>query len=327
MITARLLMLLVLLGAPFAAEAQPTGQVYKIGLITLGAPEAPWRPAVPGPFWERLRKLGWVEGQTVMVERRGAGGDPKRIPSLAAELAQLDVKVILAGTGSEARRAQEGTRTVPICAAAGDLQAEGLVTNLAKPEGNVSGVQIVQPDLAGKRLALLKEAVSGLTRVGLLIEARSRTMSKIVQAAEDSSRPLGLALYVVESARPDDFDRAFSALANERAGGLLVANSPGMFTNKSQLIALAAKRRLAAIYDLRFWAEDGGLMSYGPVVSEFNRQWAGMRGQDFTWSETGSDVPVQQPTKFEFVINLKTAKALGLTIPRSLLLRADHVIQ
>jgi putative ABC transport system substrate-binding protein len=192
-----LLVPLVLLGAPFAAEAQPAGQVYKIGLITVGAPEGPWRPAAPGPFWERLRELGWIEGQTITVERRGAGGDANRIPSLAAELAELKVNVILAGTGAEAKRAQEGTRTVPICAAAGDLQAEGLVTNLAKPEGNVSGVQVVQPDLVGKRLSLLKEAVPGLTRVGLLIQGRTPTMSRIVLAAEDSSRTLGLTLHVV----------------------------------------------------------------------------------------------------------------------------------
>jgi putative ABC transport system substrate-binding protein len=190
----------VILAAPLAAEGQAGRQVLRIGLITVGAPGTPWRPEAPGPFWERLRELGWVEGQNVVVERRGAGGDWDRIPGLAAELAQLKVDVILAGTAGEARRAQEGTRTIPICAVGGDLQAEGLVVNLAKPEGNVTGVQIVQPDLMGKRLALLKEAVPGLTRVGIFIaNRRSPTSAKVVQAAEDSARTLGLALHVVEA--------------------------------------------------------------------------------------------------------------------------------
>jgi putative tryptophan/tyrosine transport system substrate-binding protein len=318
--------LLLALAAPLAAEAQPSGQVYKIGLINIGAPEAPWRPSVPGPFWDRLRELGWVEGKMIMVERRGASGDGRRIPSLAAELAQLKVNVIVTVTGAEAKRAQEGTRTVPICAAAGDLQAEGLVANLAKPEGNVSGVQVVQPDLAGKRLSLLKEVVPGLKRAGLLIQGRSPTMDKIVRAAEDSSRTLGLALHVVEGAHPTDFDRAFSALAKEHARGVLVANSPALQTHATHLVALAAKTRLVAIYDFRSWAEAGGLMSYGPLESEFHGGLAECVDKILRGAKP-ADVPVQQPTKFELVINLKTAKALGLTIPPSLLQRADQVIE
>ena len=183
---------------PLGAEAQPDRKVPKIGLITLEAPGKPWRPAAPGAFWDRLRELGWVEGESVVVERRGAGGDRDRIPSVAADLTRLKADVILTATGYEARRAQEGTQTVPICAGAGDFQAEGLVANLARPEGNVTGVQLIQPDLVGKRLALLKEAVFGLMRVDVLIATRSPTMDKVVHAALESGRRMGLELQVVK---------------------------------------------------------------------------------------------------------------------------------
>jgi putative ABC transport system substrate-binding protein len=227
-----------LLAAPLTAEAQPERNVPKIGLIMLSAPGTEWRPAASGPFWERLRELGWVEGQNIVVERRGAGGDWDRIPSLAGELAQLKVAVILVGTGAEARRTQQGTRTVPICAAAGDLQAEGLVANLAKPEGNVTGVQVVQADLVGKRLSLLKDAVPGLTRVGVLIGGRSPTTIAVLRNAEEAGRRMGLELHVVEGRSPQDFERVFSVLTKEHASGLLVMHSPATSTNVGQIVAL-----------------------------------------------------------------------------------------
>jgi putative tryptophan/tyrosine transport system substrate-binding protein len=317
-----------LLAAPLPAVAQPERKAAKVGLITVGAPEAPWRPAAPGVFWDRLRELGWVEGENLTVERRGASGDWSRVPTLAAELARANVAVILANTGGEARRAHEGTRSVPICALAGDLQADGLVVNLAKPEGNVTGVQIVQADLPGKRLALLKETTPKLTRVGLLLEGRSPTFLKLIHAAQKSARTLRLQLsiHVVDLSRPESLAEAFSSLTKARVRGLIVVNGPGMGVRMDQVVGLAAESRIVAIYDLRPWVESGGLMSYGPIPSEFARSLAECVDKIIRGAKP-ADVPVQQPTKFELLVNLKTAKALGLGIPPSLLARADQVIE
>ena len=277
-------------------------------------------PCCTGPFWERLRELGWIEGQTITVERRGAGGDANRIPSLAAELAELKVNVILAGTGAEAKRAQEG-RTVPICAAAGDLQAEGLVTNLAKPEGNVSGVQVVQPDLVGKRLLAPQ---GGRTWADAGRPAHSGpppTMSRIVLAAEDSSRTLGLTLHVVEGARPERLRSSVSQHWRKscKAGGLLGGgSSPGLIANMSQLVALAAAEE-APCGGLRSLSGSGRkvvvLTSYGPVVSEFNRGWAECADQILARGAkpAGGIAPCWQPHKVRSPSSTsRPAKALGL---------------
>jgi putative ABC transport system substrate-binding protein len=213
-----------------------------------------------------------------------------------------------------------------MCVVAGDFQAEGLAANLARPDANITGVQIVQPDLSAKRLSLLKEAVPGLTRAGIFIGGRSPTMTAVVHAAEDAGQRLGLKLKVVEGARPADFDAAFSALTKEHMQGLLVVSSPGLLDHLSQLGAVVAKSRLVVIHDFRSWADAGGLMSYGPMLSEINRRWAECVDRILRGANP-ADVPVQQSTKFELVINVKTAKALDLTILPSLLQRADQVIE
>jgi len=308
-----------LLAAPLAAEGQGT-----IGVINFNAPVR--APGFDSAFWGRMRELGWVEGQSLAVELRGAGGDWGRLPSLAAELVQRKVNVIVMDNGTAARRVQEGDRTVPICVAGGDLQAAGVVANLAKPEGNVTGVQLFQASLAGKRLALLKEAVPGLTRVGILFERRGGLNDAVLRATEDAARTMGLKLYVVEAPAPDDFNRAFSALTKVGAPALLVVNNANTVIHQNQVLGLAAKSRLAALYEYRDWTEAGGLMSYGPVISEMWRQLAECADKILKGAKP-ADVPVQQPSKFDLVINLKTAKALGLTIPPSLLQRADQVIE
>jgi putative ABC transport system substrate-binding protein len=212
-----------LLAAPLAAEAQQARRMPKIGVLTLNSPAV-----LPGEefFWERMRELGWVEGQNVAVERRGAGGNNDHLPIIVAELVKLKVDVMTIWGGGVARRARDADRTVPMCVRAGDLQAEGLVANLAKPEGNVTGVHTIQADLAGKRLEILKEVVPGLTRVGVLIADRTRTRSSIIRNAEDAARTMGLQLYVPEVNRtPDDLTQAFSTLTKNGVRGLSIVNS------------------------------------------------------------------------------------------------------
>jgi putative ABC transport system substrate-binding protein len=303
-----------LLAAPLVAEAQQAGRASKIGIIYLNAPVP---PSAANPFWQHMEELGWSEGKNLIVERRGAAEVWDRIPALTAELVNLKVDLIIVSAGAMARSVQQATRTVPMCVVAGDFQAEGLVVNLARPDTNVTGVQLVQPDLAGKRLGLLKEILPALTRVGILIPSRSPTMAAVLQAAEGAGTRIGLTLKVVESAGPTDFDAAFSLLTKERVQGLLVVSGPGLLNHRSQLVAAAAKNRLAAIYDYPTWAAAGGLMSYGPTESEINRRWADCVDKILRGASPAA-VPVQQPTKFELAVNLKTAKALGLTIPSSL---------
>ena len=313
-----------LLTAPFAAEAQQARKMPKIGILTFNSPVV-----LPGEefFWERMRELGWVEGQNVVVERRGAAGDLDRIPIVAGELVKLKVDVMTIWGGGVATRAREADRTVPICVRAADLQAEGLVANLAKPEGNVTGVQTIQADLAGKRLEILREVVPGLTRVGVLIADTTTTRIRIIRNAEDAARAMGLQLYVPEVNRtPDDFPQIFSTLIKNGVRGLSIVNSPRLNLHYKQLAALAVKDHIATISDFQEWPQVGGLIAYGPLVSEISRQWAECVNKILRGAKP-AQVQVQQPTKFALIIILKTAKALGLTIPDSLLGRADEVIQ
>jgi putative ABC transport system substrate-binding protein len=275
-----------------------------------------------------MRTLGWVEGQNVSVERRDAGGSWTRITVLAAELVQLQVDVFLVVSEGAAQQVRQATRTIPVCVYGGDLQESGVVTNLAKPEGNITGVQTAKADLAGKRLALLKEAMPKLARVGMIVpERRYPTEAAAVRAAEEAARSLGLELRVMDLESRRTYDEAFAAaLTSPRLGGLLVTSTPQMSAHRSQILGLIAKSRLAAIYENRSWSDAGGLMSYGPVGAEL---WRGMAQcvDKMLRGVKPAAVPVQQATTFELVINLKTAKALGLTIPPSLLQRADQVIE
>jgi putative ABC transport system substrate-binding protein len=328
-----------LLAAPLGAGGQSKGEVRKIGAISLGDP--PKRGPDPNPFWEPMRTLGWVEGQNVTVERRGAGGDWNRVPLLASELVRLKVDVFLVLSEGVAQGVQQANWTIPICVLGGDLQASGVVRDLAKPDGIVTGVQTSKADLAGKRLALLKEAVPQLTRAGVLVpNSYYPTEAATVMKAREAAGPLGLQLHVVElrsvntapergtaqDPRPGDFERALRTLTSARVGGLLVTSTPAMSSHRSQILSLVRKSRAVAIYENHDWPDAGGLMSYGPVSSEL---WRGLAQcvDKMLRGLKPAEVPVQQPSQFELVINLKTAKALGLTIPPSLLLRADRVIE
>jgi putative ABC transport system substrate-binding protein len=275
-----------------------------------------------------LRELGYVEGQNLVVEPRWAEGKVERLPGLARELVQLKVDVIVAISGSALRQARDATTTIPIVMVAGwnpDPVAAGFVASLARPGGNITGVLIAAEDtLAGKRLELIKEAVPRSTRIGLLSrgDAGSRTQA---QEAEKAASSLGVKLIIGE-VQNGEYDRAFAKIATERPGALFVLSSPFFFRDMKRIIALAAKHRLPAIYDWRENADEGGLMAYGSSLAERSRRAAAYVDRIFKGANP-AELPVEQPTKFELVINLKTAKALGLTIPQSILVRADEIIE
>jgi putative ABC transport system substrate-binding protein len=268
------------------------------------------------------------------VARRGNRGDSVcptyALPTLAAELVALKVDVIVAASTLAALAAKQATRTLPIVfAVAPDPVTSGLVTSLARPGGNVAGSSILAPELVGKCLELLKQAVPGVSRVAVLWQPGAfgeRTDKDMLKAADVAARALGVRLQVVEARGPDDFDRAFSDMTRARASALTVLGTTMFFNERRHLVDLAAKTRLPAVYGLREYVDAGGLMAYGPNLADLFRRAASYVDKILKGAKPG-DLPVEQPTKFELVINLKTAKALGLTIPPSLLGRADEVIQ
>ena len=248
-----------LLAAPRAAEAQSDQAVRKIGVINTNAPNR--SPGLNPFFWGRMRELGWIEGKNFVVEFRDAvGGTAARglVQSSTGEMVQLKVDIIVMNNGTAARRVQDVTRTIPICVFGGDLQQAGVIASLSRPGGNATGVQAFQPDLVGKRLESLKEVVPGLTRVGVLVQTRGGSLNTaFLRVAEDTGRTLQLQMHVVESPQPGDLEQAFWALTRGQARGLLVVNNPSITSSQSQVVALAAKSRLAAIYEYGVWTEAG----------------------------------------------------------------------
>src|SRR5712692_9916380 len=316
-----------LLAAPLAVEAQQAAKVARIGFLALNlAPNPHLREA----FRQGLRDLGYVEGRNVEIEYRDAEGKDERLPALAAELVALKVDVILAGGTPQALAAKQATRTLPIVfAGVSDPVTDGFVTSLARPGGNVTGLSNVTPELVGKCLEQLKQAVPGVSRVAVLWHPGNlgeRTERDMLKGAEVAARALGVRLQFVEARGPEDFDRAFSDMTRGRAGALTVLPSAMFNTERRRLVDLAAKNRLPAVYISRESVDAGGLMSYGPDLADMFRRAATYVDKILKGTKPG-DLPVEQPTKFELVINLKTAKALGLTIPQKLLRRAEEVIQ
>jgi putative ABC transport system substrate-binding protein len=316
-----------ILAAPLAAEAQQATKIARIGYLTLyAATSGHLREA----FLQGLRDLGYVEGRNVVIEYRDAERKPQRLPALAAELVALKVDVILAGGTPHALAAQQATRTLPIVFAAADAVTGGLVTSLARPGGNVTGVSVLtQEELVGKRLELLKQAVPGISRVAVLWQPGvqdERTEKTTLKGAEVAAQALGMRVQFVEARGSEDFDRAFSEMTKARAGALTMITSSMLFNERRRLVDLAAKNRLPTASTFREYAEDGGLMAYGPNVADMFRRAATYVDKILKGAKP-ADLPVEQPTKYELVINLKTAKALGLTIPQSVLTRADQVIE
>jgi putative ABC transport system substrate-binding protein len=314
--------------APLAVEAQQASGPPRIGYMAINLKGGD--PSAPHALLQGLRDLGYVEGKNLVIEYRDAEGKPDRFPRLAAELAALKVSVIVAGGGTlGAMAAKQATSTIPIVfGAAGDPVSEGLVTSLARPGGNVTGLAVNSPELASKSLELLKQAVPGLTQVALLLKPDSgppAVTQERIKTWDAAARALGMRLQVVEARGPENFDRGFSDMARARASALTVVSTPVFDAEPRRLVELAARHRLPAVYTFKAYVEAGGLMSYGPDISDLFRRAAVYVDKILKGARPG-ELPVEQPTKFELVINLKTAKALGLTIPPSLLARADQVI-
>ena len=311
-----------LVAAPLAAEAQAVGKVYRIGFISNST-----RPAgtvLVEAFRRGLADLGWVEGRNISIEYRWAEGDMGRHPRLAAELVALKAEVIvLAGTAA-ARAALQATQTIPIVATiVGDPVAAGLVKSLAKPGGNFTGIAWQSSDLVTKQLQLLQEMAPTATRFAALGHSAAPTART---AAETTARLLGVKLEVFEIGVPADVPTAFKAIERGRAEALIVLPSPMFYSERRRVAQLAARHRLPSIYEVREYVDEGGLASYGPDFPEMYRRAATYVDRILKGAMAGQ-LPMEQPTKFAFVLNLKTAKALGLTIPPSLLQRADQVIE
>ena len=316
-----------LLAAPRAGEAQQATRVPLIGYL---AGNLAAGPHLPEAFRQGLRDLGYVEGRNLVIEYRDAEGTLERLPALAAELVALKVDVILAASTPQALAAKQATGTLPIVfAAADDAVGSGLVTSLARPGGNVTGLSFLAPELVGKRLELLKQAIPGVARVAVLWQPGGlgeRTEKDQLKEADVAARALGVRLQFVEARGPADIDRAFSDMTRARAGALTVLTGAMFFIERRRLVDLAAQNRLPAVYPWREGVDVGGLMAYGPNIPDLSRRAATYVDKILKGAKPG-DLPVEQPTKFELVISLKTAKALGLTIPPSLLQRADQVIE
>jgi putative ABC transport system substrate-binding protein len=306
------------------ADALQGVKVARIGYLADNPAPSPLRTA----FLQGLRELGYVEGRNLVIEYRYAEGKVERLRGLAAELAGLNVDVIFAAAA--ALPAKQATSTVPIVfPAASDPVANGLVTSLARPGGNATGLSFFTPALVGKSLELLKQALPRASRIALLRQpgALSERMEKdMFQAAEVAARTLEVRLEYVEARRSGDLDRAFSEMTRARTDALTVVTSTMFFIDRSRLADLATKHRLPTMFPWREGVDAGGLLSYGAHVPDLFRRAATYVDKILKGAQPG-DLPVEQPTRFELVLNLKTARALGLTIPPSLLLRADQVIE
>jgi putative ABC transport system substrate-binding protein len=315
------------LAAPLAAEAQQAAKVPRIGYLSINLAGG---PHMTEGFRQGLHDLGYVEGRNVAIEFRDAEGKLERLPALVGELVVLKVDVIVVGGTVAALAAKQATRTLPIVfVSAVDPVTDGLVASLARPGGNVTGLATLAPELVGKRLEQLKQVVPGVSQVAVLWQPGAlgeRTEKDLREEAENAARALGVRLQFVEARGPDDFDRAFSDMTRARAGALTVLGSSMLINERRRLVNLAAKNRLPAVYGLREYVDAGGLMSYGPNNVDLFRRAATYVDKILKGAKPG-DLSVEQPTKFELVINLKAAKALGITIPQSVLARADEVIQ
>jgi putative ABC transport system substrate-binding protein len=321
------LALLALGAAPLAAEAQQAAKVARIGYLSSNLAAS---PHLHDAFRQGLRDLGYVEGRNLVIEYRDAEGKNERLPALAAELVALKVDVIVTAGTLQTMAAQQATKTIPIVfAQAVDPVTSGLVGSLARPGGNLTGLSNLTPERVGKCLELLTQAVPGVSRVAVLWQPGAvgeRTAKDTLTGAEVAARALGVRLQFVEARGPADIDKAFSDMTRARAGALAVWTTAMFVAERTRLVALAAKNRLPGVYTLREFVDAGGLMSYGHSQADLNRRAATYVDKILKGAKPG-DLPVEQPTKFELVINLTTARALGLTIPPSLLARADQVIE
>jgi putative ABC transport system substrate-binding protein len=312
----------LLLALCFPVDAQQAKKVPRIGFLE-GATVAESQGIEP--FRQGLRELGYVDGQNIIVEIRAMEGKPDRIPNLVAELLRSKVDVIFTPTTAAAQAATKAAPAIPIVVVLGDPLGSGLVTSLARPGGNVTGLSGFL-ELGGKRLEILKDTLPGLNRVAVFWTSTNAPMQVQFKETEAAARVLGIKLQALEVRGPEDFDSAFKSAIKERAGGLIALRSPMLVNHRKQFLKLAEDNRLPGIYDDKNFVEPGGLMSYGTDRADLFRRAATYVDKILKGAKPG-DLPVEQPTKFELVINLKTAKQIGLTIPPNVLARADKVIR
>lgn len=319
-----------LVAAPLTSHAQLAGKVRRIGYLAPG-PSSPSDAAgirAFQSFRQGLRELGWVEGQNIVIEYRFAEGRFDRLPDLAAELVRLKVDLIVATTTPAAAAAKNATATIPIVmVSVGDPVGLGLIASLARPGGNVTGQAFsVGTEIFGKQLELLKEVVPTVRRVAILSNPANPSHALAISNVKAAARSLGVELQLLEVRDPDEFDGAFAAMVKERVGALLVVSDPMFGLHAARLANLAGKNQLPSMHGVRQMVDPGGLIHCGPNLPDLFRRAATYVDKVLKGAKP-ADLPVQQPTTFELVINMKTAKALGLTIPQSVLLRADEVIQ
>jgi putative ABC transport system substrate-binding protein len=306
--------------APWGGWAQPAaGRVPRIGLIRPGSPPDPNAEA----FVQGLRDLGYVEGQSIAIEYRWAAGTPEQIPKFAEELVRLKVNVIVTTNLGEVAR--QVTRTIPLVSPTmNDPVGDGLVASLARPGGNVTGLVLVSPELSAKRLQLLKETVPKLSRVAVLHDGRRPPT--VLQATEAAARALGMHLQMLEVRTRDDLDKALAAAKQAGAGAVSVLDSFLFIADRVRIVQAARKIRLPVMYQSRAFVDAGGFISYGPDIPDLFRRAATYVDKVLKGAKPGA-LPIEQPTKFELVVNKRTAKTLGLTIPPSIMIRADHVVE
>ena len=328
--TARRRGLLITLGAGAlawagAARAQTPPTIRRVGLLSGFSPSA--YAASYQAFRLGLRDLGWIEGKNITIDYRHAEGSHDRLPDLAADLVRLEVDVIVTSATSDTIAAQKATRAIPIVmVAGGDPVANGLVQSLSRPGGNVTGLSQMLQALSGKRLELLKEMVPKLARVAVLWNPRSASAALNWRENQQPAQQLVIELISLEVRNPHELDKAFEAATSARAGALVILPDPVVSTNLERIVDFAARSRLPSIYQSSEFADAGGLVTYGPDRVDLFRRAATYVDKILKGTKPG-DLPVEQPTKLELVVNLKTAKALGMTIPLSVLSRADRVIQ
>jgi ABC-type uncharacterized transport system substrate-binding protein len=321
-----LLLFLLLAVSLGTSVAQSSEKVPRVGYISPGSSSDQLRLRRFEAFRQGLRELGYVEGQNIVLEPRWAEGGYAQYPALAADLVRLKAGIIVAVGGAATKAAKQVTRTIPIVmSVVVDPVGSGLVPSLAHPGGNLTGISIMATDLIGKQFELLREVVPKVSRMALLWNPANPSHAPAISHVKAAARSLGVQLQLLEARDPQEIDRAFAAMTREQAGALVVLPD-AIFTNQVRQIAeLAVQRRLPSIYGVSENAEAGGLMVYGTDFVDLERRAATFVDKILKGAKPG-DLPVEQPTKFELTINLKTAKALGLTIPQSLLLRAGRVI-
>jgi len=309
--------------APFRlVEAQQTGKVARLGMLFIGGRNQPHLES----FKQGLRERGYVEGKNIAFEYRYAEGREDRLPELAAELVQVKVDVIVVTADISAQAAQRATKTIPIVVTTGDPVAWGLADSLAKPGGNVTGLSVLLADLSGKRVEILKETFPKLTRLAALWNPTERVASPVFKETSAAAQALSLQLHSFEVQTLQDIENALVEIPKLRSSALLVLLTPLVTLHSKRIVELALKQHLPGMYPTRQFAEEGGLMAYGPLIGDLYRR-AATYVDKISKGAKPADLPVEQPTKFEFVISLKTAKQIGVTIPPNVLARADTVIK